>query len=818
MTEKIDIEKMEFRDLFKVRSEIKKKVGLTKKMPDDLVCGEWTQQAIKVLKERYLKKDEDGKIIETPDELCWRVAWEMASAESLWGAKKREINEIARRYYEMLVSRDFLPNSPTLMNAGKGNNLQYSACFVLPIDDSLTDIFNAVKYQALIHQSGGGTGFSFSRLRSKGSVVRSTKGIASGPVSFMKIFDAATNEIKQGGMRRGANMGILRVDHPDIIEFIHSKDKGGITNFNISVGITDKFMQAYKKNEEFDLIDPRTGKVSGQLDARRVFDEIAQSAWKTGDPGIIFLDKINSSTANPVPGIGPIESTNPCGEQPLYPYDSCNLGSLFLGNFVKEEKNGKGPIKMIDWDKLKRITKLATGFMDSVIEMNPYTLPQIRKTSLSIRRIGLGVGGWADMLARLEIPYDSMQALELAEKIMKTINESAIEASREMSKTRGPFPLYKKSIYKNKKPRRNSTVTTIAPTGSISIIAGASSGIEPFFAISYQHIVKDESLERTLTFFNPIFEKYAKDGGFLTDEIRQMVMEHGTVRGIEELPEGVKKVFGTAHEIHHDWHIKMQAAFQKYTENAVSKTINLPNEASVEEIKKAYLLSWDTSCKGITVFRDGCKDTQVLNLGKSAETKKEEEITEPILDRPYVASGSTYKINTPVGNAFVTINNGVNGQPLELFINVGKAGSDVTAMAEALGRSISFSLRLQGNLTPKERAREIAFQLAGIGGRRSVGFGSNKVLSLPDAVAMALSNHYNFRVNGFTLPSDMEDELSSALKKQKQGMIGQQNPIFLSKEKSLMFDAADICPSCGASAFVYEEGCSKCHACGHSEC
>ena len=854
-SEHLSLETLKFTPYPDVRREIFSKVGKMPGRPKDLPYGVWTEQAVKVLEERYLVKDKNGKIVETPDELCWRVAWEIASADARWGLKRKEVTELAREYYKILVTHEFLPNSPTLMNAGTGNNLQYSACFVLPVEDSLVGIFDAVKYQALIHQTGGGTGFAFSRLRPRGSMVKSSRGVASGPVSFMRIFDAATNEVKQGGKRRGANMGILRVDHPDILEFIHCKEDGGITNFNISVAITDKFMKAFAANGKYELVNPKDGKVVGRLSARKVFDEIADGAWRTGDPGLVFIDRINKGTANPVPSLGPVESTNPCGEQPLYPYDSCNLGSIFLGYLVKE-KNGR---KVLDWERLGQVVALSGRFLDGVIEMNPYTIPQIRQTSLAIRRIGLGVGGWADMLIALGIPFDSEEALSMADKVMRFIQDGAVKTSEELARQRGPFPLFSQSIYK--KPRRNSTVTTIAPTGSISIIAGASSGIEPLFAIAFQHIVKDKHLDRKLTFINPKLVEIAKEKGFWTDEIRQKVEEEGVIRGIEGIPVDVKALFGTAHEIDLDWHIRVQAVFQKYTENAVSKTINLRHDSTIDDIKKAYLLAWNTNCKGITVFRDGCKDAQVLNLGIKEKVKEEGNETEPLRVRPFKVAGSTYKLETPVGTAFITINQDENASPLEIFVNVGKAGSDVAAMAEALGRTISTALRFRGSLMPRDRAMEIATQLAGIGGRRSVGFGPNKIRSLPDAISFALSTHYGFKLNGDAkMHYAVNGEAGAVMVAQssvqglpsKEGLLvapvaapaettngtsgngeltaradeAQVSPginlipesptpqIYLPSGQP----AGDLCPSCGASSLVYEEGCSKCYSCGHSEC
>jgi ribonucleoside-diphosphate reductase alpha chain len=770
---------------------IKKKIGEMPVLPNDLPKGEWTEQALKVLDERYLRKNNELELIETPEQMVWRVAWEIASAETTWGSKKKDVDKSARDFYNLMISRKFLPNSPTLMNAGTGNGLQYSACFVLPVEDDMGGIFDALKYQAIIHKTGGGTGFSFSRLRPNGSVVGSSKGTASGPISFMKIFDAATEQIKQGGKRRGANMGILRVDHPDVTEFIHCKEAGGITNFNISVAITDPFMEAYFKDEDYSLIDPRTKKVVGTLNARQVFDEIAEGAWKSGDPGLIFIDRINAGSGNPIPVLGPVESTNPCGEQPLYPFDACNLGSIFLGYFVHDGK--------VDWEDLGEVARTATRFLDNVIEVNPYPLEQIRKIVFNSRRIGLGVGGWSDMLIELGIPFDSEEALVLAEKVMKFISAEALDEDRKLAKERGPFPLFPVSIYREEAPRRNATITTIAPTGTISIIAGSSSGVEPMFAVAYQHIVKDEHLDRKLTFVEPRFERIAKEKGFYSEDLMAKVGERGVVREMEEIPEDVRAIFGTAHEITPEWHIKIQAAFQKYTENAVSKTINLKNEATVEDVKKAYLMAWETGCKGITIFRDGSKDTQVLNLGTNNGEKKEEAAKAVVMERPVKVNGATYKILTPLGNAFITINQTEDGDPFELFVTIGKAGSEVAAMAEALGRLVSTNFRFGNHLPAKERAREIMEQLKGIGGSRSVGFGVNRVRSLPDAISKAIGMHFGF--------TNINNDLSVQPKQlqieenfQAEGKIG------------------DICPSCGAPALVYEEGCAKCHACGHSEC
>jgi len=768
-------------------------------MPQELPVGIWSQQAIKVLEERYLLKDQEGKVLETPDQMCWRVAWDIACAEGNYGHGYEEILTLAKTYYQLLSSHEFLPNSPTLMNAGKNNGLQYSACYVIPVEDSIEGIFDGIKYAAIIHKSGGGTGFSFSRLRPANSRVGSTKGIASGPVSFMKIYDAATEQVKQGGARRGANMGILRVDHPDIWEFIHCKENGGINNFNISVAITDKFMEAFKNKTSYDLVDPKTKQVAGQLEAQKVMGEIAQLAWKTGDPGMVFLDRMNAGVGNPVPSLGPVESTNPCGEQILYPFDVCNLGSIFLTYFVRPVQDGSRQVE-IDWERLKIVTQLAIRFLDSVIDRNPFPLPQVKEMAQNIRRIGLGVGGWADLLIQLKIPYDSDEALQLAEKLMKFISDAAREQSQKLAQERGPFPLFNESIYKDSSPVRNATLTTIAPTGSIGIIANTSTGIEPLFAIAYQH---NNQQGREMTFFNPLFENYASQKDWYTPTVKEKISKAGTLAHVDEAPLEVKKIFPTAHDISYDWHVKMQAAFQKYTDNAVSKTINMINSASPEDVLKSYLLAYDSGCLGITVYRDGCKDAQVLNLGTAKKANGHAAVSAvsvpvELQPRPVKVEGATYRIETPLGTAFITVNHSASGDPFELFINIGRAGSEVAAMAEAIGRLISTTLRFGNHLPAKDRAREIVDQLRGIGGANAVGFGADRVRSLPDAVAKAIAMHFDLNGKTESVSEPISNfkfqiENSSAVKR-------------------------DLCPSCGAAAFVFEEGCSKCHSCGYAKC
>lgn len=771
--------------------------------------GQWSESALRVLRERYLVRDGTG-VKETPEEMCWRVAVAIAQAEVQWGRGEAEVYQVAEAFYDVMIEGKFLPNSPTMMNAGKENGLQYSACFVLPVEDSMEEIFEAIKRAAIIHQSGGGTGFAYSRLRPKDTLVKSTGGKASGPISFLRVFNAATEAVKQGGSRRGANMGILKVDHPDILEFIRCKLDGGITNFNISVAATKMFMDAVEKDETYSLVDPHTEIVTGYLRAREVFQQIVQAAWRTGDPGMVFIDRINASLANPIPQDELIEATNPCGEQPLGPNDACNLGSINLARYYLSSIPADArTAERIDWIGLEQVVRTAVRFLDDVIDVNPYPLQDITKEVLNNRRIGLGVMGWADLLLELGIPYDSDEAVTLGEEIMGFIRRIGHDASEKLAEARGPFPRWSRSIYKDKKPLRNATVTTIAPTGTISIIMGCSSGIEPIFAVAFSHIVGD----RHLTFVNPIFEEVAKQQGFYSEELMRRVAERGTVRGLEGVPEDIQRVFVTAHEIEPAWHVKMQAAFQKQTDNGVSKTINLPNSATSEDIAKAYMMAYELGCLGITVFRDGCKGTQVLHLGtgaKSAPSDTEEAAQQeapqalPIVaevgseaglkvkPRPRTMRGVTYRAETPLGTAFITVNQNGEGEPFEVFTSVGKAGSDTSAVSEAVGRLISLILRLPSPMSPRERVEQIANQLSGIGGRRPMGFGKDRVRSLPDAIAQVLAEHI-----GLTEPNGLESRTNHGTASVKIG---------------------DMCPDCGLATLVYEEGCQKCYSCGFSEC
>jgi ribonucleoside-diphosphate reductase alpha chain len=763
-------------------------------MPPDIrpaKVGQWTEPALRVLRERYLLR-KDGEVIETPEEMCWRVAVSIAAGEGRYGRSQAAVREVAEAFYDMMVDGYFIPNSPTLMNAGKGNGLQYSACYVLPVGDSMEEIFDSVKAAAIIHKSGGGTGFAFSRLRPKDDIVSSTGGRASGPVSFLRVFNGATEAVKQGGTRRGANMGILKVDHPDILEFIDCKLDGGITNFNISVAATDTFMEALARGEEYDLINPHTKKVVGRLSAKEVFDRMVQAAWRTGDPGMVFIDRINASPANPTPELGQVEATNPCGEQPLLPNEACNLGSLNVSKFARRGDDGE---LSIDWDEMERVVRLAVRFLDDVIEMNPYPLREIDQTVKSNRRIGLGIMGWADLLFIMGVPYDGPEAIELAERLMSFVKEKAHDQCAKLAEERGPFPNWSKSIYKDVRPMRNSTVTTIAPTGTISMIAGCSSGIEPIFALAFQHRVKQPEGERVLTFVNETFEAIAKERGFYSDALKEEIAKRGSLHGIPGLPENAANVFKTSHDIPFEWHVRHQAAFQRYTDNGVSKTINLPNDASEEDVASAYRLAWELGCLGITVFRDGCKGEQVLNVGIGKKDKTPAQLPtagqQVIRPRPHSLAGKTYRKETPIGTAFITVNGTEDGEPFEVFVQVGKGGSDTMAVAEALGRLISLTLRLPSPLTPQRRLEEVISQLSRIGGAQPMGFGAGKVLSLPDALGRTLAEHIG-QIKAPGSPSDARAD--------ERRRIG------------------DLCKECGQATFVYEEGCKKCLSCGFNEC
>ena len=749
-----------------------------------------SENALRVLEKRYLQKDKDGNIIETPQEMFKRVARNIALVEKKYGKSQKEIKEVEENFYHMMTSLQFLPNSPTLMNAGTGLQ-QLSACFVLSVDDSIESIYEAIKHTAIIHKSGGGTGFSFSRIRPKGSPVGTTSGVASGPVSFMRVFDASTEAIKQGGRRRGANMGILEVTHPDIMEFITCKEKEGeLKNFNISVAVSDSFMEAAQKGEDYELIDPRTGQITGKLNAAEVLDKIAEMAWKNGEPGLIFLDRINQF--NPTFHVGKIESTNPCGEQPLLPYESCNLGSINLARMVKDGK--------INWDKLRRVVHTAVHFLDNVIDANKYPLPQIEKNTKVNRKIGLGVMGFADMLIKLDIPYNSKKGLNLAEKVMSFIQDESKKASQELARERGVFPNFKESLWDKKNLKvRNATTTTIAPTGSISMIADCSSGVEPLFSLIYHKEVLEG--ERLL-YINSDFEKVAREKGFYSEElVKKIVENNGSCQKIPEVPEEVKKVFVTALDISYQDHIKMQAAFQKYTDNAVSKTINLPNHTTKNEIKDAFVLSYKLGCKGITVYRDKSREEQVIKAVKAEEKK----ILTP-RSRPRVTYGTTREIRTGCGDLYVTINEDEKGEPFEVFAQLGKSGGCAASQTEAIGRLASLALRsgIPWSLIVK--------QLKGISCDRPWGLGKSRILSCADAVGKAIQMYTEEKENR-GIPPSLKQDRKVSLPSSKSSRKTSADVLELQGKRGM-----GACPECGSSTIEYEGGCFVCRSCGYSEC
>jgi len=740
-----------------------------------------TDNALTVLEKRYLKKDDSGKIIETPEELFFRVAENIAHAEKLFS--EGESPDIwTEKFYNVMADLDFLPNSPTLMNAGRELQ-QLSACFVLPIGDSMEDIFNAVKYTALIHKSGGGTGFSFSNIRPKNDRVKSTKGISSGPLSFMRVFDIATETVKQGGTRRGANMGILNCTHPEILEFIEMKEMDGVlSNFNISVGITNDFMEALKRDEEYSLRNPRTGEIVGHLKASKVFKRIVELAWKNGEPGIVFLDKINAQ--NPTPHIGAIESTNPCGEQPLLPYESCNLGSINLANMVSNN-NGK---KEVNYFKLGNTVRTAVRFLDNVLLDYRYPLPEIEKLTKGNRKIGLGVMGFADMLIEFNIPYNSHEAAHIAEEIMKFIQEEGRKVSAFLARERGVFPNFTGSVYDKEHGMRlrNATITTIAPTGTISMIANCSSGIEPMFAIVYEKNVLDG---KKFLEVHPAFKRTAQEEGFYSDELMKMVAENGSLHKIYGIPKRIRDIFVTSHDIEPRWHINLQAAFQKYTDNAVSKTVNFRHEATIAEVDEVYRLAYDLNCKGVTVYRDGSRQNQVITTGTTgaaADDKSHTFSTSTIhpRPRPSVTHGRTYKTKTGCGTLYVNINSDSYGF-CEVFTQMGKSGGCAASNAEAVSRLVSLSLR--AGIDPKS----IVEQLRGIRCPIPTWHEGEMVLSCADAIGRTLEKALN-EING------------------------------LNGQPKITFSGLDMglcpqCPECGG-IMENESGCAVCKSCGFSKC
>jgi ribonucleoside-diphosphate reductase alpha chain len=839
--------------------------------PTDLPEPRLSENALTVLAKRYLKKNQDLEPNETPRDMFWRVARVIAGVDARYGANEERVEQVARTFYEIMADGEFEPNSPTLMNAGRPLG-QLSACFVLPVPDSLEGIYETLRDMALIHQSGGGTGFGFSRLRPTGDVVKSTMGVASGPVSFMEVYDASTEAVKQGGTRRGANMGILRVDHPDVLEFIDCKEEGHkITNFNISVAVTDDFMNAVERGESYALRNPRGGEPVGELDAREVFEKVVNGAWRNGEPGVYFIDEANRY--NPVPHMGSYEATNPCGEQPLLPYDVCNLGSVNVGRFVADGR--------IDWDSLRTAVHRATHFLDNVIDANQYPLPQIDELSKNIRRIGLGVMGWADMLVKLGEPYGSARSIELGRELMRFVDEEAKVESERLARERGVFPEWERSIWgpddscardetgariRPMRRLRNCNVTTVAPTGTISIIAGCSSGIEPLFAVAFMR----NQAGVLMPDVNPEFVRVAEEGGWYSEELMRRIADEGHIH-FDEVPEEVQEAFVTAHDVTPEQHIRMQAAFQQYTDSAISKTCNFPKEATVDDVRRIFELAYELDCKGVTVYRDGSREAQVLSTGKTArkvaaeaaargvhaspgtglvdpetvaafekldntelaaelagalarvdalEGELEEQgetiaaleggfMKQPEMrKRPAILKGVTRKIDSPLGDMYVTINEDEEGRPFEVFVALGKAGGPAMADAEAIGRLISLALRSGISL------RSVHKQLRGISSDRAVGFGANKVLSSPDAIAQVVERYLEEKEG---IQQSLPIPEVGAAKQTNGGTQTAEKPVIHRFEAQAAMQFIGTCPDCGSS-LEFAEGCMKCHACGYSEC
>ena len=828
---------------------------------------ELSANALTVLERRYLVKNEAGQAAESPDELFRRVARTIAAPDRSYGASDGAAEALAEEFFRVMAERKWMPNSPTLMNAGRPLG-QLSACFVLPVDDALSNgasgIYDTLRAMALVHQSGGGTGFAFSRLRPKNDVVRSTMGVASGPVSFMKLYDASTDVVKQGGTRRGANMGILRVDHPDILDFVACKDDTSeVTNFNISVAVTDEFMAAVAAGTKYELRHPRTGRVTGKLDAREVFDRVVAGAWKTGEPGVFFVDRANRY--NPVPQLGAYEATNPCGEQPLLPYDVCNLGSINLGLFVRDQA--------IQWDDLRQTVHLCTHFLDNVIDANKYPLPEIDELAKRIRRVGLGVMGWADMLVRLGVPYNSDAAVEFARQVMAFVDEEAKCESERLAEQRGTFSEWERSIWgpeatcardargeriRPMRRLRNCNLTTVAPTGTISIIAGCSSGIEPLFAVAFLR----NQAGTLMPDVNEDFVAYARAGGWYSEALMQRIAEEGHIH-FPEVPELIQHVFVTAHDVTPEWHIRMQAAFQDFTDSAISKTCNFPETATRDDVRRIYEQAYSLGCKGVTVYRDNSRPMQVLSTGKTAKEvagndapaagdhsvppvagpgpvpAAERELAEARgqlaeleaelgrvrrqlheseaenaqrrlkRSRPDLLRGMTRRIETPLGTAYVTITEDERGQPFEVFISLGKAGAPLMADVEAIGRLISLSLRSGIPMA------EIHRQLRGISSDRVIGLGPNKVMSVPDAIGIAIEKwmqekHEGVQQDLLVSPAPAGVARPAATGVEADGTQGMRSDAHVP-------NLLGACPDCG-SQLEFAEGCVKCHVCGYSEC
>jgi len=832
------------------------------KIPSTLAEPKLSENSWYIGRTRYARRDANGTPIETPKELFWRVAYNIATADRLYGGTEKTHLATANQFYKLMATRRFLPNTPTLLNTAKPNQ-QLSACFVLPVPDDLTGILESASDMAKIHKSGGGTGFSFSQLRPKNDILSTSGGTTTGPVSFMQMYNDMTSAIRQGGVRRGANMGILHYNHPDILLFaIYKLDEFSLTNFNISVTTDKAFFEQiiidkqlldddYEKDFDFDaliaevreahqtrdidlkivrldaavekltkwcqeetpdygysLINPRTKKEVRRLNAKKVFDLITRFAWQYGDPGMIFIDRINDSRANPTPQLGQIEATNPCGEQPLLPYDACTLGSINLALFVDGND--------LDWDELRQTTHQAIHFLDNVLDMNDYPIEKVKHMTRQIRRIGLGIMGFADTLLALNIGYNTNEGVEMAEQIMKFIQKESDIASEDLASKRGVFPAYVGSIYD--KPGeispRNGARTTIAPTGTISMLAEASSGCEPLFALTYsKNTIEGKRMFQTSSYFLAALKKR----GLYSEELLEQIQNNkGSIQNIDSLPEDLKKTFVVSSDISPEWHLKIQASFQKYVDNAISKTINFSNDATIEDVRNAYLTAFNTGCRGITIYRDGSREKQVLEVKKESSYYDKlagikSEKVEIALDapknlkkRPNVLNGRTHRIETPLGRAFVSINEDVEGNIFEVFINVGHAGSDIAADAEAIGRLISLSFRIPPELASDQIAQKVISQLRGIGGSSSTGFGVNRVRSLADAVAKAIEQHQATK----TMPITIITEPGQS----------ETVPLWTDQTVKINNKMTDICPECGSASLRFIEGCRKCESCGYSKC
>ena len=779
-----------------------------------------------VLEKRYLRRGADGKPAETPEEMFDRVARTIAQPEAFYGG---DVAVMREQFYGLLTNLQFFPNSPTFTGADTPLG-QLAACFVLPITDDMgrdsRGIFSTLRAAALIQQTGGGNGFSFSRLRPRGDRVYTSAGVATGPVGFLRVYDTAFGEVAQGGTRRGANMAVLRVDHPDIFDFIHCKEiEGNVSNFNISVGITDAFMRAVENDEEFELVNPRDGKVWRVVRAREIFNEIVKFAHHNGEPGLLFLDAANRQ--NPVPHLYELEATNPCGEQYLGPYENCCLGSINLAQFIT-------PDDKMDWEQFRVSIELSTHFLDNVVDANKYVpaVPELAEAAHRARRIGLGIMGLGDVMYRLGVRYGSHAGEEFAGQVMEFVRYHAMKTSIELARTRGAFPAIKGSLYDPENLRwtppqpieppaahdwgrpnldwnaivagikkygiRNAAQTTVAPTGTIATVAGVESyGCEPVFALAYTRHVNDQGKDLQLDYVSPLFEralKNAKVDDATRQNIFEQVMMTGTCQDVDAVPDEIRNTFVVASDITPEEHVRMQGAMQAFVDNSLSKTINFPESATLEDVSKAYLLAWKLGCKGITVYVAGSRDKVVLETkataGKKVASVESEQYTKK--PRPRAVRGATYEIATPLGKAYVTVNRNGNEQPFEVFCNVGKAGSDTAAVSEAIGRLISYTLRMPSPLTPTERLQSIVDQLGGIGGGRPMGFGLQRVRSLPDGIAQALGEDL--------------------------GMVHQQKTEEPDPKQLQLFQVGDLCPECGQASFVNEEGCRKCYSCGHSEC